>query len=1067
MKVNFRKILSAVLVLVMILSMLPAGIFRAEAASAVVDVAVMFSDLHTNKSNYKESNLKGVLNAFKNAGLTPTSVTSCGDAFSVNEDSSGSNGPYTGYTATLNGYIHDVFAGVDINYVWSDHDRYAVQEDGTTLLDKKSQLVYGAGEDGVYGTGDDDNYYVYALSMGDLCSYDRYKAGFNYTLSANSRASKGFTATVPEAIEAFKAAVAQLDPSKPLFIASHQPLFDNRNDNAWAEEWFDAINEVAENMDVAYFFGHNHKYDTSSDYYYAKGSKMPVATADNWNYNYETGSGYKPSVNLGSESKTLNFTHMCAGYLEPTSTGSYSSSTTRLGTALAITIYEDSIQYTTYNSSGVYSGNYALNVNVERDHASAITEPEVTEPEVTEPEVTEPETPEVSGTIWRQASSIENGQRYILVNYGYNGSGTGTYAVDSSASAQAVTVMTDANGAYIVNDDEGIVWTAKANSNQFTLSNAETGYYLRSGGYVYNNSGSAISVNQSTGSSSYSNWSLETKNGRQVLAVRRSSSSNYYPVRYTGSNFQAFNSSKVSSMDNWLTVFVETEENAHEHSYTASVTEPTCAEAGFTTYTCACGDSYTGNAVAALGHNYSCAVTEATCAANGSKVYTCLRCDHTYTEVIPATGSHTGETVTVAATCTENGSVTTTCTVCGKQTVEVLQALGHDYSRAVTEATCTADGSKVYTCLRCGETYTEVIPATGHKYTAVTLEPTCEADGSVTYTCACGETYTEVLAALGHSYEAAVTAPTCESAGFTNYTCGNCGASFVSDEKAALGHSYTAIVTEATCTKDGYTTHICGNCDHSYVSDTVAAFGHDYDAVVTAPTCESDGYTTYTCSVCRHGYIGNTVAALGHSYEAVVTAPTCTEAGFTAYTCGSCGHSYTGDQTSALGHSYTCVEADGFLVYTCGGCGHSYSEQMANLTYTKVSALSSGEGYVITLYSGSKYYALSHADNKLSAVRVTVSGDEITSEVTEDLVWTYSGSKLSYEDDGQTYYLYAQSASGWFNWGTPTLTVSTSNSSTVSLSSKKLKVGSYYLRYSNGSVSLNRSATTTYAFLEG
>ena len=96
MKINFRKILSAVLVLVMVLSMLPTGIFRAEAASTVVVAAVMFSDLHTSKSNYKESNLKGVMNAFKNAGLPVSSVTSCGDAFSVNEDSSSSNGPYTG-----------------------------------------------------------------------------------------------------------------------------------------------------------------------------------------------------------------------------------------------------------------------------------------------------------------------------------------------------------------------------------------------------------------------------------------------------------------------------------------------------------------------------------------------------------------------------------------------------------------------------------------------------------------------------------------------------------------------------------------------------------------------------------------------------------------------------------------------------------------------------------------------------------------------------------------------------------------------------------------------------------
>ena len=41
------------------------------------------------------------------------------------------------------------------------------------------------------------------------------------------------------------------------FNASHQPLFDNRNANAFTELWFDAINEVAKEMDVAYFYGNN------------------------------------------------------------------------------------------------------------------------------------------------------------------------------------------------------------------------------------------------------------------------------------------------------------------------------------------------------------------------------------------------------------------------------------------------------------------------------------------------------------------------------------------------------------------------------------------------------------------------------------------------------------------------------------------------------------------------------------------------------------------------------------------------------------------------------------------
>ena len=42
----------------------------------------------------------------------------------------------------------------------------------------------------------------------------------------------------------------------------------------------------------------------------------------------------------------------------------------------------------------------------------------------------------------------------------------------------------------------------------------------------------------------------------------------------------------------------------HTHSYQAAVTESTCTEKGYTTYTCACGDSYVDSYTDALGHNF-------------------------------------------------------------------------------------------------------------------------------------------------------------------------------------------------------------------------------------------------------------------------------------------------------------------------------------------------------------------------------------------------------------------------------------------------------------------------------
>ena len=67
-------------------------------------------------------------------------------------------------------------------------------------------------------------------------------------------------------------------------------------------------------------------------------------------------------------------------------------------------------------------------------------------------------------------------------------------------------------------------------------------------------------------------------------------------------------------------------EAGHLHEYRAAVTPPTCTDEGFTTYTCACGDSYVGDEVPALGHDYRTAVTAPTCTEPGFTAYTCARC---------------------------------------------------------------------------------------------------------------------------------------------------------------------------------------------------------------------------------------------------------------------------------------------------------------------------------------------------------------------------------------------------------------------------------------------------------
>ena len=174
---------------------------------------------------------------------------------------------------------------------------------------------------------------------------------------------------------------------------------------------------------------------------------------------------------------------------------------------------------------------------------------------------------------------------------------------------------------------------------------------------------------------------------------------------------------------------VKVASGAHVHSYTSIVTAPTCTEKGYTTHTCACGDSYVDSYTDALGHSYG-----------------------TWKQ-------------TKAPTCTEKGMETRTCTRCNATETRDVNALGHDIVyHAAKAATCTEKGWAAYdTCSRCNYSTYKEIAATGHHHNAVVTAPTCTAKGYTTHTCACGDSYKDSYTnALGHSY--------------ANGTCTRCGA---------------------------------------------------------------------------------------------------------------------------------------------------------------------------------------------------------------------------------------------------------------------------------------------------
>ncbi len=142
--------------------------------------------------------------------------------------------------------------------------------------------------------------------------------------------------------------------------------------------------------------------------------------------------------------------------------------------------------------------------------------------------------------------------------------------------------------------------------------------------------------------------------------------------------------------------------NDHVHTYEAVVTEPTCTEAGYTTYTCACGDTYTADEVAVIAHTYEAVVTAPTCTEAGYTTYACA-CGDTYTADEVAVVEHAWDdgVVTIEPTANTEGEKTFTCNDCGAtktaKVSKLTQVHTHNYKAVV-------NGNAVTYMCSCGKT---------------------------------------------------------------------------------------------------------------------------------------------------------------------------------------------------------------------------------------------------------------------------------------------------------------------------------------------------------------------------
>ena len=550
------------------------------------------------------------------------------------------------------------------------------------------------------------------------------------------------------------------------------------------------------------------------------------------------------------------------------------------------------------------------------------------------------------------------------------------------------------------------------------------------------------------------------------------------------------------------------------HDYDTMVIAPTCTRMGYTVYTCkACGESHMGDEVAALGHDYEAVVTAPTCTEAGYTTYTCTVCDHSYVADEIAALGHDYEAVVTAPTCTEAGYTTYTCATCDHSYVaNEVAALGHSYA-------CVESGDLlVYTCDNCGDTYTEeAMPSvavnltvgeshTIHTNTAAITQSadsaiadvsvnalpggyravTSLSDGQYLLVCngsvltSTATSYNSSWDGVGYisgltctnfsandSYDNYLWTITAVSGGYTVQSSNGKYLKLTSSSKSApitlsttpqvltirdLGNTFT--IGYQSVYLDRYTNAFVacypGGANENEVWTLYKAEDNGYDVTIAGVSNGStfmvmDG-TRYNINVHAHDYVST-----------VTTAPTCTANGVKTFAC-DCGDTYT-ESIPATGHNYTCTETDDAYVYTCTNCGHSYAEPIVRTTYDSVSSISSGNAYVITVYASGTYYALTHSGTTLGITPVTVMNGQITSTVTDNMLWNYNSNKFSFTSGSTTYYLYRASSSSWFST-TYTLKISTSGTN-ATFSNSRLSFSNYYLRYSSGSLSLSRSSYST------
>ncbi len=257
-------------------------------------------------------------------------------------------------------------------------------------------------------------------------------------------------------------------------------------------------------------------------------------------------------------------------------------------------------------------------------------------------------------------------------------------------------------------------------------------------------------------------WFRISKNGDDYICSRSDDGEEFYDIfcyEDTGIEADKLYIDAYTGMTEGYTVMLKslTLDGTCEHEYSnVVITEPTCTEPGYTTYTCSkCGDYYIMDEVPAIAHDYVGGVctrcgddisvplalnTEADAfASNGEWCYFRFTPEKTEWYQISSAGDYD----TYCYLFDEDGNIIADDDDSGPDwnfsigaeliggktyyigvsmynympgTFQVVCSLQHNYMpEAITEAACEAGGELRYTCEYCGDSYTVIVPA-GHDY---------------------------------------------------------------------------------------------------------------------------------------------------------------------------------------------------------------------------------------------------------------------------------------------------------------------------------------------------------------